>query len=366
MNREIFENLFILEMTNNHLGDKKRALQIIQEFSQVVRFNNVRAAIKLQFRDIDNFIHKKFRKRTDIRYIKRTLETRLSDEDYGDLVQAIKESGCIPMATPFDEHSVDLMMELNMSIIKVASADSNDWILLEKIAKTKKPVIISLAGLSEKDTDDLVLFFRNRNIPLALNHCVAAYPTVASEMELNQIDYLRRRYPDVVIGHSSHDSHASEEYLLSMYIAYAKGARLFERHIDIDLGDTDISSYSFRPEQIDSWLKAHKTAREMCGASSLERSIPMKKEIDFLDNYIRGVYAKRNLPAGHVLTNESYSQDVYLAIPLQKGQISCRELMTGERLTKPIPKDDPLLIDAIDSPYAKNEQLKKTIYDRGI
>ncbi|MGA3007051.1 MAG: N-acetylneuraminic acid synthase, partial [Opitutaceae bacterium] len=66
MNRDIFENLFVLEMTNNHQGNLERGLKIVHEHSRVVRFNNVRAAIKLQFRDVKNFVHKDFQTRKDI------------------------------------------------------------------------------------------------------------------------------------------------------------------------------------------------------------------------------------------------------------------------------------------------------------
>lgn len=363
---QIFSDLFVLEMTNNHLGSVERGLNIIKEFGRVVRFNNVKAAIKLQFRDVDSFIHKDFRGRQDIRYIKRTLETQLSDEDYDILVKAIVDNGCIPMATPFDERSVDLCCSFNMPVIKVASADSNDWFLLEKIAKTKKPVIVSIAGLSVKDTDDLITFFRNRNIPVAINHCVAAYPTQAFELELNQIDYLKTRYPDNVIGLSTHESNDTDDYLHCMYIAVAKGVRLFERHIDITSDGVTISPYSFTCEQIDSWFKAYNKAKEMCGSSGLERKLPMKKETDFLDNYIRGVYVKKNLPEGHVVSHDKLNEDFYLAFPLQKGQLSCRELMNGEKLIHPVEQDMPLKIDDIDGPYAKIETLKKLIYERGI
>ena len=69
------------------------------------------------------------------------------------------------MATPFDEKSVDLCCALGIPIVKIASSDLNDWFLMEKIAKTKKPVIVSTGGSSVKDLDDLVTFFQNRNIP---------------------------------------------------------------------------------------------------------------------------------------------------------------------------------------------------------
>ena len=53
---DIFDELFVLEMANNHLGDVQRGLKIITAYSQIVRFNNVRAAIKVQIRDVENFI----------------------------------------------------------------------------------------------------------------------------------------------------------------------------------------------------------------------------------------------------------------------------------------------------------------------
>jgi sialic acid synthase SpsE len=103
MKNVIFEDLFVLEMASNHQGSLDRGLQIISAFSKVVRFNNIRAAIKLQFRDIDNFVHKDFIGRDDIRYVKRLADTKMSKENFAVLVEAIRKSGCIPMSTPFDE-----------------------------------------------------------------------------------------------------------------------------------------------------------------------------------------------------------------------------------------------------------------------
>lgn len=359
IDRDIFEDLFVLEMANNHRGSLERGLKIVQAFSQIVRFNNVRATIKLQFRDVDTFIHRDFIDRQDLRYVKKTLDTRLTDEDYGTLVKEIRQAGFTATATPFDERSVDLCSNLGIPIIKIASSDMNDWILIEKIAKTKKPVIVSTGGSSLKDLDDIVTFFANRNIPVGINHCVSIYPSEDSELELNQIDFLRGRYPNHTIGFSTHEYCNWSD---SMLIAYAKGARMFERHIDIPTDGVKVSPYCSLPHQLDKWFKAFHKAKEMCGAPGTQKRIPPRKEIEYLDALVRGVYAASDLPEGHCLTDE----DVYLAIPLQKGQLSCRELMRGEMLLKAIKKDAPIRIDDIESPYSQIPSLRETIYRRGL
>ena len=274
IDKDIFEDLFVLELANNHLGSVERGLKIISEFAQVARFNNVRATIKLQLRDVDTFVHKDFVGRSDLRYVKKTLDTRLTDEDYATLVRAIKKAGFIATATPFDERSVDFCVELGVPIIKIASSDLNDWMLIEKIARTKKPVIVSTGGSSKKDLDDIVTFFANRGIPLAINHCVSLYPTEDSELELNQIDYLRSRYPNNTIGFSTHEY---SNWTNSMLIAYAKGARTFERHVDINSDGVKVSPYCSLPHQVDEWFRAFHKAKEMCGAPGTQKRNPPEK-----------------------------------------------------------------------------------------
>jgi sialic acid synthase SpsE len=359
MKHSIFEDLFVLELANNHWGKLDRGVKIVQDFGRVVRFNGVEAAMKLQFRDVDRFIHKDYRHRSDIRYIKKTLDTHLSWEDYAVLVKAVRENNMITMATPFDEVSVDKCVELNLQIIKIASSDIKDWALIEKIATTGKPVIASTGGSTLKDMDDLISFFNKRRIPFALNHCVSMYPSEDHEVELNQIDFLRDRYPENVIGYSTHEY---KDWRNSVMMAYAKGARTFERHVDIEMDGVPVSSYCSKPENVDEWFKAYKKAQEMCGPPGSAKRLAPEKEVRYLDALVRGVYAARDLPAGHVITDS----DVYLSVPLLQGQISCRELMRGEVLLKAVPADASIDITDIDSPYADNKSLQSMIVTRGL
>ena len=335
-----FDDLFVLELACNHQGSLDRGTRIVQEFARVVRINQVKAAIKLQFRS-DDFVHKDWRTRCDVRYIKRCYETRMAKEKYRRLVDEIRSNGCIPAATPFDEASVDFCEELDLPFIKLASSDVNDWFLVERIAQTRRPVIASTGGSSERDVDDLVHFFGHRGITLALNHCVSVYPSEPEELSLNHIDYLRVRYPGITLGFSSHEF---RDWRASMLISYAKGVRTWERHID--LGHGGKAPYCSTPDRIDEWFKAYHTAVEYCG--SVGRRIPPAKEVKYLDALVRGVYAKRDLPAGYVLDHATVWDDLYLAVPLQRGQMSCRELFTGERLARSIVTDAPLMVSNVE------------------
>ncbi len=355
----IFEDLFVLEIANNHWGSVERGKKIIHEYSRVIRHNNVKAAIKFQFRDVDSFIHPDFVDREDMRYVWKTKQTKLSENQLGELVEYTRQQGMYPMATCFDEKSVDLFQRLDLDIMKVASSDINDWPLLEKIATLGMPTIVSSGGSSLKDVDDVVSFFKKKNIPLALNHCVSLYPSEDFELELNQIDFLKNRFPNTVIGFSSHEM---TSWQASMYLSYAKGARTWERHVDIDDGKYSVSPYCSLPEQIDEWLEAYHLAKEMCGAPGTQKRIPVKREIEYLDKLVRGVYAKKDLKKGDVLK----STDYFMAIPLQFGQLSCRELVEGEVILEDISANEPIMIEKMDTPYAKNEKMRKKIMSRGF
>jgi len=361
--KELFENFFVLELANNHWGRLERGLKIIRDHAAIVRFNNIKAAIKLQFRDIDSFIHPNYKGTGEQRYIKKTEDTKLSREDFARMVAEIRYLGCMPMATPFDEASVDLCVEFDMPIIKIASSDMNDWVLIEKIASTRRPTIVSTGGASEKDLDDLVHFFEKRDIPLSINHCVSLYPSEDSELELDQIDYLKARYPSHVIGLSTHEYH---DWHSSMLISYGKGARTWERHVDICYEDVPVSSYCSTPEQCDAWFKAFHKAKEMCGGHNRSRRVISKKETEYLDALVRGAYAKKDLEPGYTLTKEGFEKDFYLAIPLLKGQLSCREVMNGEKLVAGIKVNEPLTINHINGPYSENQNLKNLILSRGL
>jgi sialic acid synthase SpsE len=333
----IFEDLFVLELANNHWGSVSRGIRIIETFSSIAHQYGIRAAIKLQFRDVDHFIHKDHISNKDIRYIRKTVETKLTFDDYAALVTKIRMNDCIPMATPFDETSVDWCKDLDLPIIKVASSDLSDKSLLSHIELLRKPVIASTGGASVEEIDTFVERFENQGIPIALNHCVSLYPTENHDLQLNQIDFLKTRYEQCTIGLSTHEY---KDWRSSVAIAYAKGARTFERHIDIANPEQGVSPYCTLPHDCKEWFEAFKLAKEMCGRPGDYRRTKYEEKM-YLDKLKRGLYAKRDLKRGDSLTLES----CYLAIPCLPDQLSTDDFVDGLKTASPIPAHRPVKMD---------------------
>jgi len=143
-----FNNLVVLEMANNHMGDYDHGIKMIHEFAKIIEpyKNQFNFAWKFQFRDIDTFIHPSFQERTDIKYVKRFKETKLSKEQFLSLKNEASKHGFLTMCTAFDENSVDLLSSMNFDIAKIASCSSTDWPLLNKISELNIPIISSTAG----------------------------------------------------------------------------------------------------------------------------------------------------------------------------------------------------------------------------
>lgn len=121
MEKDIFDNLIIFEMANNHQGNVEHGIRIIKEMGRLARKHNVRCAVKLQYRNLDTFIHPGYKGRKDIAHIPRFESTRLSYEMFSTLVEIIKKEEMIAMSTPFDEDTVDWCVDQGLDIIKIAS-----------------------------------------------------------------------------------------------------------------------------------------------------------------------------------------------------------------------------------------------------
>lgn len=309
----IFEDLHIFEMANNHQGSVAHGLRIVEQAARLARKYRIRAAVKLQFRELDSFIHPDARGRDDIKHIPRFESTRLAESEFRQLVEATRQAGLLAVATPFDEPSVGLCARLGVDIIKIASCSATDWPLLEEVSRARKPVIASTGGLSIYDIDNLMTFFSKRVPALALMHCVSLYPTPPQQQSMNFMAKMIRRYPHVTIGYSGHE--APDDFDV-VKVAVAKGAKLLERHFGVPAEGVSLNAYSFDPENAGRWIEAAQAARAICGSD--EDKHVSQEEYEALLQLQRGVFARRPIAAGETIARE----DVYFAMPCADGQLT--------------------------------------------
>ena len=196
---------YIFEMANNHQGSVEHAKLIVDKFAQVANETGVNAAVKLQFRQLDTFIHEDF-KQSDLKFVKRFNSTRLSKEQFGEIIEHIRASGLSVVSTPFDNESLPWFEELNVPIVKVASCSIDDWPLLNEICKINKRIIISTGGATIETLRKVYNLFKHNNRDFAFMHCIGEYPTPVENSNLSRINLLRSEFPDIEIGFSTHES----------------------------------------------------------------------------------------------------------------------------------------------------------------
>ena len=329
-----FHDLFVLDLANNHQGSVEHGLEVIRQHANVVHKHGLRAALKFQFRDLDTLIHPSHALNSDNQYIRRFLSTRLKREDYERLFEEVKRQGLYTMCTPFDETSAGLIATMGFDLIKIASCSSRDWPLIEVVAETNLPVIFSTGGLDVQDIDNLVAFCEHKALDFGLMHCVSIYPTPPEACMLQNIAMLRKRYPSVCIGWSTHED---PDAIAPIQMATAYGAVLFERHIGVATRTLKLNAYSSSPAQLDHWLEAWKMAQTLAG--SYERCDPQEIETAALRSLGRGLFAKRPLNPGDKLEPD----DVFFAIPLHTGQLESGQFRGGIVVKHAIEHNAPLM-----------------------
>ena len=342
-----FDDLFIYDLANNHQGDFAHAARIVEEVAKANNAAGVRGALKFQFRQLDSFIHPDFKTRTDLKYIKRFSETKLSTDEFRSLAEVVRSNGLLTMSTPFDEESVDIICDMGLDIIKIASCSADDRPLIEKISRVNKPVIVSTAGLRTDEIDWLVNFLETERVNFALMHCVAIYPTPDNMLHLNQVKQLNARYRGVPIGWSTHED---QDNTSAIQIAYALGARLFERHVGLNTAKYKLNAYSSTPAQLGKWLAAFKLAKTMTGPAARAPAPP--EEHQTLAGLKRGAFALLAIKKGEQVSKE----DVFFAMPLQEGCMSSGNFRPGMTADKDYAARAPLA-DSMGGQDVTDDQL---------
>ena len=293
---------YIFEMANNHQGSVEHAKLIVDKFSEVAQQTGVNAAVKLQFRQLDSFIHDDF-KQSDLKFVKRFNSTRLTKEQFGEIVEYIRGTGLSVVATPFDNESLPWFEDLNVPIVKVASCSIDDWPLLNEICKINKRIIISTGGATIETLRKVYNLFKHNNRDFAFMHCIGEYPTPVENSNLNRINVLREEFPDIEIGFSTHESPDVDSLAP---VAVAMGCTIVEKHVGVPTDTIDLNAYSNTPAQMKKAIQEIQIIQSALIGTS-------KTEVESLSALKRGVYLNRNIKEGEILSQD----DFYYAMPCQ-------------------------------------------------
>jgi N-acetylneuraminate synthase/N,N'-diacetyllegionaminate synthase len=205
-------------------------------------------------------------------------------------------AGVIFLSTPFDEESADLLEELGVPAFKVSSGDLTNVLLLEHIAKKRRPTILSTGMATLEDVAEAVEVFRSEGTEVIVLHCVTNYPAEPGSVNLRAMRTLESEF-QVPIGYSDHT--AGNEVTLA---AVALGATVIEKHLTLDrnLPGPDHRA-SIEPAEFRSMISGIRNVEASLG-DGVKRPTP--DEIPTALIARRSLASACSIPAGTVVNRE--------------------------------------------------------------
>jgi len=208
----------IAEIGINHRGDINIAKQLID--------SAVRSgvdAVKFQ-----TYITEQRAPKGNDEVFKILKDLELPFEAFKELKEYTKQYGVDFFSTPFDKESVDYLESIGMDLYKIASFDIVNHQLLREVAKTGKPVIMSVGMSNLNEIEEAYNILKNGTNNIAILHCISSYPTIEKDSNLSNIYKIQKQY-DCIIGQSDH----TNDIKVPIYAA-AAGAQILEKHFKID------------------------------------------------------------------------------------------------------------------------------------
>lgn len=161
-------------------------------------------------------------------WVKRNYEATPLETFWKPLKAYCDKKGVLFMSTPMSRGAAQKLQELGVEVWKIGSGDILDFVMLDYISSTKKPIIISSGMSSLEETDFAVEYLKKKGTDFAVLHCVSEYPCPLEDLNLATIPVLRKRY-HLPIGFSDHS--LSIDPAVG---AVALGAKIVERHFTFD------------------------------------------------------------------------------------------------------------------------------------
>ena len=294
-NYDTEKKVFIIaEIGNNHEGSYTLAEEMIGKAAEA-------GACAVKFQTIVPEKLVSISQKDRIEQLKRF---QLTYDEFERLNKVAKHENILFLSTPFDIESVHFLNSI-VPAFKIASGDNNFFPLIEVIAQTGKPIIMS-AGLIDllevRKTIDFILNIWNENAidqDIAILHCVTSYPTALEEANLSAIKELQSL--NVTIGYSDHTI-GTEAAVLSV----ALGARIVEKHFTIDKNYSDFRDHQLSADtkEFSQLVERIENASKLLGQS---RKTVQESEKLVMEKVRRSIVARKDLDENTVLTLDDIS-----------------------------------------------------------
>jgi len=296
-----FSSLIVAEMSGNHGGSLKRAIDIIKAAKKAGA-----DAIKLQTYTSDTITLKSNKKDFKISkkspWYKKIFLWNLYNYAHTPwrwhkrLFSEAKKIGLEIFSSPFDETAVDFLENLNCCAYKIASSEINHIPLLKRVSLTNKPIILSTGLANIKDVDLAIKTLKKEGVKkIIILLCVSDYPADIKSYDLNNLILFKKKY-NVEVGLSDHTI-GNELSVASIVL----GAKFIEKHFNLnDKTKTVDSFFSSNENNFKSYVK---------GIRNIEESLKVKKnklhQLKKNTTLMRSIYASKNILKGEKITKNN-------------------------------------------------------------
>ena len=324
----------VAEISANHFGNKDKCIDLIdiaaESGANAVKFQTYRAeTITLKTNQNDFKIPNESPWHSFVNLYELYLEASTPWEWHYELFQYAKSRNLIAFSSAFDESSVDFLDSLNTPMHKLASPEINHLPLIKKMAKSGKPILISLGVASEYDLRTALKTIENNgNSEVVVMQCDTNYPADVSNANISQIKRISCDY-ECITGYSDHTLSS-----LTAVLALSAGAKVFEKHLAIGGGDQAIDSFfSADKMKFTEYVKDIRLAEDALG-----KPIFRSSDNDAANRSKRSIYPKKDIKKGEVFSNENIG--IYrpgLSMAPEKfdwiiGKRAARDLLLGDRI----------------------------------
>jgi N-acetylneuraminate synthase len=327
----------IAEVSANHCGDLNRALEMVAAAADAGA-----SAVKLQTYTADTMTidcdKPEFRiNNPDSLWNGRSLydlyeEAHTPWNWHAELFDEARRLGIHAFSSAFDETAVDFLETLDVPCYKIASFEHTFIPLLERVARTRKPVIVSCGLASFDDIQEATRTLSNAGSgPICLLSCTSNYPAAIADSNLRRIPALKAAFPDCQVGLSDHTIGTT-----AAIAAAALGASVFEKHFKLADDDCSVdAAFSATPNELRDYVRAINDSWEALGEAKFGAASAAEAQST---QFRRSIYVVEDIAEGEVFTRDNI-RCIRPGFGLHTGHFNT---ILGKAATRAIERGTPL------------------------